>query len=92
MKQLCSGKPHVWRGYDGTAEPEQFEHNQITVLECKVNPVDTEGAEHELYRYGDDAIVELDMACEYIFYKEAYDQWKPETVVEDLKVDDTNRR
>ncbi len=35
---------------------------------------------HDLYRYGEDAVVELDLICEYIFNKKGYDEIKPELV------------
>ena len=44
---------------------------------------------HRLYRYGDDAVVRLDLICEYIFNKKGYEQIKPESVKQDLQVDAT---
>ncbi len=35
---------------------------------------------HDLYRYGEDAVVELDLICEYIFNKKGYDKIEPESV------------
>jgi len=35
---------------------------------------------HNLYRYGEDAVVELGLICEYIFNKKSYDEIKPELV------------
>jgi len=35
---------------------------------------------HDLYRYGEDAVVELELVCEYIFNKKGYDEIKPELV------------
>jgi len=35
---------------------------------------------HDLYRYGEDAVVELELICEYIFNKKGYDAIKPELV------------
>ena len=35
---------------------------------------------HRLYRYGDDAVVRLDLICEYIFNKNGYEEIKPESV------------
>ena len=35
---------------------------------------------HRLYRYGDDAVVRLDLICEYIFNKNGYEKIKPESV------------
>ena len=47
---------------------------------------------HRLYRYGDDAVVRLDLICEYIFNKNGYEQIKPESVKQDsVKQADTMR-
>jgi hypothetical protein len=35
---------------------------------------------HDLYRYGEDAVVELELICEYIFNTKGYDAIKPELV------------
>ena len=35
---------------------------------------------HNLYRYGEDAVVELELICEYIFNKKGYDEIEPESV------------
>jgi len=35
---------------------------------------------HGHYRYGEDAVVELELICEYIFNKKGYDEIKPELV------------
>lgn len=45
---------------------------------------------HRLYRYGDDAVVRLDLICEYIFNKNGYEEIKPESVKkESVKQADT---
>jgi hypothetical protein len=50
-------------------------------LESNIKPIDQKDEIHNLYRYGDDdAVVELDLACEYIFDKKGYDEIKPEQV------------
>jgi len=67
MQELCSAKEHKFKGWDGEIEPsETFKHNQITILESNIQPIDPESAEHAYYRYGKDAVVELDLICEYI--------------------------
>jgi hypothetical protein len=77
MHGLCSGKEHKFAGFSGK-EPEQiFKHNQITVLESSISPIDRTNALHELYRYGDSAVVRLDLLCEYIFYRSGYSDIKP---------------
>jgi hypothetical protein len=80
MRQLCSAKQHKFRGFSGN-EPEQvFKHNQITILESNIRSIDRADAAHKLYRYGDGAVVELDLVCEYIFDKKGLDEIKPESV------------
>jgi hypothetical protein len=87
MNELCSAKEHTFKRWSG-AEPVQiFRHNQITVLETNINPVivnavttRTGASGHELYRYGDDAVVEVELVCEYIFERVGYDEIKPEFI------------
>ena len=57
-----------------------FRHNQITILQSDIRPVVFTNEEHKLYRYGDDAVVQLDLICEYIFDKGGYDAIKPKWV------------
>jgi len=85
MQQLCSAKEHKFRGWDGEAQEQLFKHNQITILESEIKSIDREDSTHKLYRYGDDAVVELDLACEYIFDKAGYDKIKPGFVKESVK-------
>ena len=68
---------HSFKGWNGKASKKTYKHNQITILEMRVEPVDREGEEHQYYRYGDSAVVELDMTCEYIFNRAGYDVVKP---------------
>ncbi len=82
MQQLCSAKRHKFRGFSGDAEEQQFEHNQITVLESNISSINLEDGTHNLYRYGDDAVVKLDLVCEYIFDKDGYEEIKPQSVKE----------
>ena len=80
IQQLCSAKQHNFEGFFAD-EPEQlFKRNQITILESKITPVDREDEEHELYRYGDTAVVELNLVCEYVFNNRGYDKIKPESI------------
>ncbi|MCJ7777618.1 MAG: hypothetical protein MUP16_04820 [Sedimentisphaerales bacterium] len=86
MRELCSAKEHKFSGWDGRLEPQQTcKRNQITILESNVKPVEREIQDHALYRYGDDAVEELDLICEYIFDRAGYDAIKPETIKTDLK-------
>lgn len=84
VDELCSAKEHKFRGFSGT-EPEQtFKHNQITVLESNATAVE-EGPMHDYYRYGDDAVVELDLICEYIFNSQGYKDIKPKVVIDEVE-------
>jgi hypothetical protein len=85
MKELCSGKQHKFKGFSGDEQEQLCKHNQITILESKIRPVDRGDQTHSLYRYGDEAVVELDLICEYIFNKKGYDEIKPESVKTALK-------
>jgi len=81
MRELCSAKEHKFNGWDGEDNPPQiFKHNQITILQYKLAPIDREDRMHKLYRYGDDAVAQLDLTCEYIFNKKGYDKIKPDAV------------
>jgi hypothetical protein len=83
MQQLCSSKEHKFKGFSGN-EPEQtFAHNQITILEYDISPVDRSKDEHKPYVYGEDALVKLDLICEYIFDSKGYDEIKPK-VIQDI--------
>jgi hypothetical protein len=48
------------------------------VLESLIRSVDRDEQTHNLYRYGENAVVELQLVCEYIFNKQGYDSIKPE--------------
>ena len=80
MQQLCSAKQHKFRGFFGESREQIFKHNQITILESNIRSIDRGDETHSLYRYGEDAVVELDLTCEYIFNKNGYDKIKPEPV------------
>ena len=84
MKELCSGKEHRFLGFSGDEEERLFRHNQITILESSIRPINPKHVNHRLYRYGKGSVVELSLVCEYIFYKEGYDETKPEVVREEL--------
>ena len=86
MQKLCSAKQHEFKGWDGQHVPPQiFKHNQVTILEYKIESFDREGVGHSLYRYGEDAVVKLDLSCEYVFVKAGYDDVKPDVVKESIK-------
>lgn len=91
MQQLCSAKEHKFAGFFGN-EPERiYKHNQITILESNINSINREEQTHKLYRYGDEAVVELDLICEYIFNKAGYEEIKPASIKEALKPGDKTK-
>jgi len=87
MQKLCSAKEHKFKGWDGKLDPPQtFKHNQISILESNIKPIDTQNdPSHYLYRYGEDAVVELELICEYIFNKTGYNEIKPDAIVKELQ-------
>jgi len=75
MKELCSQKTHTFKGWSGQEPPQQFVHNQITILKSSIEPVvhtTGMGTGADLYRYGDDAVVQLNLVCEYVFNKAGF--------------------
>jgi hypothetical protein len=81
MQQLCSSKRHVVRESGEQIQgPRYAKHNQITILESEITSINRQGVTHEYYRYGEDAVVELDLICEYVFSTKGYDDIKPESV------------
>jgi hypothetical protein len=81
MKELCSTKPHTYlEKFDPKGKPESASHNQITILQFHVEPVIRDNGVHTYYRYGPDAVVRLNLVCEYLFARQAYDVIKPEPV------------
>jgi len=85
MKQLCSAKEHKFKGFFGEGPEQSLKHNQISILESNIEAIDPKNLAHRLYRYGEDAVVELNLICEYIFDKEGYEQIKPKVVIEALE-------
>jgi len=85
MQQLCSAKEHKFRGWDDKGQEQIFRRNQITVLESRITSIDREDETHNLYRYGEDAVVQLYLICEYIFDRNGCDKIKPESVRESQK-------
>lgn len=82
MQKLCSAKQHRFKGFFGQAPEKTYLHNQITILESSFESFERKSKPHELYRYGDDAVVKLDLICEYIFDKSGYNEIKPKSVKE----------
>lgn len=85
MKELCSEKQHTYRvGFKEDGEEKKAVHNQITILDTKINAVEKSAPEHELYRYGNGAVMRVDLVCEYQFDRKGYDDIKPEPVKQAL--------
>ncbi len=81
IKELCGEKEHRYReGYLANGPERVYKHNQITVLQSKIESVDRTATQHEFYRYGDGAVVQLSLICEYIFNRSSYDKIKPEPI------------
>ena len=85
MKELGRAKKHTFMGFDGKSEKQNFKHNQITILDADFEIVDRNTAGNKYYRYGDAAVVELALSCEYIFNKKGYFDIKPDTIKTLLK-------
>ena len=92
MQQLCSAKEHKFAGYSGDEQKRTFKHNQIAILENKIRSIDRGDQDHLYYRYGEDAVVELDLICEYIYNKKGYDEIEPESVKNSLRAGVTTTR
>jgi hypothetical protein len=45
-------------------------------------PVDRQALVHSKHRYGDAAVVRLNLVCEYIFHRIGYDDIKPQAIKE----------
>jgi hypothetical protein len=85
MKELCSAKEHKFRGWDGRGPEKTFKHNQVTILEYKITPVDRDDSTHKSYRYGKGAVVKLDLTCEYIFSVDACKEVKPPAIAKAIE-------
>jgi hypothetical protein len=81
IKELCGEKEHRYReGYLADGPERVYKHNQITVLQSKIEPMNRTATQHGFYRYGDGAVVQLSLVCEYIFNRSIYDKIKPEPI------------
>ena len=81
MRELCSEKEHTFReDFKADGNQVQSRHNQITILQNSIAVVDKDNPIHELYRYGNGAIMQLDMVCEYLLNRKGYDSIKPEPI------------
>jgi hypothetical protein len=83
MRELCSEKEHDYReGYQEDGAVSTYKHNQITILKSQIRSVVKTSDAHSNYKYGSDAVIRLDLACEYIFNRSGYDQIKPKPIKE----------
>jgi len=81
IEELCSAKEHIVRGSSGSIQDTKYaKHNQLTILETRITSVVRGEEAHSLYRYGEDAAVELSLICEYVFSTKGYDELKPVSV------------
>jgi len=80
MQQLCCEKEHFFSGYFDKEQSHRMKHNQITVLKSEVRPIDRVKESDKGYYYGDDAVVQLDLVCEYVFNRAGYDAIKPQSI------------
>ncbi|MDD5458554.1 MAG: hypothetical protein PHF37_04090 [Phycisphaerae bacterium] len=78
--QLCGTKEHKFKGFTGDQPQRTYKHNQITVLDYDIEQIERNSPEHELYRYGDQPVVRLNLVCEYVFVKEGYEPVMPQTI------------
>jgi hypothetical protein len=86
QKELCSEKAHSYRTdfLQAGARVDTARHNQITILQSDLRVVDPQAVEHELYRYGKGAVMQLDLVCEYQFYRKSYEAILPAPILERL--------
>jgi hypothetical protein len=84
MQELCSAKTHKFRGWHGDQPEQTYKHNQISILESTVSPVDRESFDHSGFQYGNDEVVSEDLICEYLFYVPAYGKIQPKEIGEDI--------
>ncbi len=77
MDELCSVKEHKFKGFDGLQEVQKFKHNQITILTSKIYSVNEDSEENVFCRFGDEAIVGLEIVCEYVLPKASYSEIRP---------------
>jgi hypothetical protein len=89
IQELCSAKQHKFLGFDGKQRERTYQHNQITVLETSVGPIEPISIDHQSYRYGSNPAVELDLICEYVLPKvAAFEEIKPKQVRESASDED----
>ncbi len=85
MQELCSSKTHKFRGWLGDEPERTYKHNQISILESTIAPVDREDFDHSSFQYGSDEVVDVDLVCEYALYTAAYLSIFPKEVAADIE-------
>ncbi|MCE5187238.1 MAG: hypothetical protein LLF76_14040 [Planctomycetaceae bacterium] len=85
LKELCSEKTHSFHtDFTAAGEEVKARHNQISILQSDVKAIDPASPEHRLYRYGKSAAMQVDLVCEYQFYRKSYDALKPKPIQDRL--------
>jgi hypothetical protein len=84
MQELCRAKTHKFRGWFGDQPEQTYKHNQISILESEIAPVDREDFEHSSFQYGEGEVVSVSLICEYVFLVSAYDKLMPKEVRDDI--------
>jgi hypothetical protein len=85
MQELCSAKTHKFRGWLGDQPEQTYKHNQISILESQIAPVDPEDFEHSSFEYGKEEVVDVDLICEYALVRAAYASLIPKEVLDDIE-------
>lgn len=80
LEQLCTAKRHRFAGYSGDEPEHQFVHNQITILDYEMKPVNVQEDYQQGYQYGDASVVKLNLVCEYVFDRGGCEPIKPESI------------
>jgi hypothetical protein len=89
LQELCSAKTHKFRGWLGDQPEQTYKHNQISILESQISPVDREDFEHSSFQYGDEEVVDVDLICEYALVRAAYASLFPKEVLDDIEASKT---
>jgi hypothetical protein len=89
VQELCSAKTHKFRGWLGDQPEQVYKHNQISILESQISPVDREDFDHSSFQYGEDEVVDVDLICEYALVRAAYASLIPKEVLDDIEASKT---
>jgi hypothetical protein len=89
VQELCSAKTHKFRGWLGDQPEQTYKHNQISILESQIAPVDREDFDHSSFQYGEDEVVDVDLVCEYALVRAAYASLIPKEVLDDIEASRT---